>query len=160
MSLKKIILIFIAICLGFKAPAQSQKLPDPNVVGKKAFNILKKLDQLSAKRFTRQMMNIRDFHNLIKEYNITDEQEILNITSMSKKKWRAMALNNYKGLEWYKEDHNIEWTKIEFSQYDYKIVEKSGIKYYKGLLEFTHLQSTHSWKSLQSKQAGILKLLR
>ncbi|QCK16115.1 hypothetical protein [Mangrovivirga cuniculi] len=159
MSLKGIILMILAICLGFNAPSRTKKPTDPNEAGQKVFDILKKLDQLSPEKFARQMINIRDFHNLVKEYNITDEQEIQNITRITREEWKEIALNNYKGLKWYTEDHQIDWTKIKFSKYNYKIVEKGGLEYYEGLLEFTHLQTTHSLAITSIKTGNKIEIV-
>lgn len=144
MSLKTTIGIFLLICLGTNVPAQAQKSPDPQEAGMKVYNLLKKFDKLSAEKFARQMMSIQDFHSLVDEYNITDEQEIQRITSMTKKRWQEMAVNNYKGLEWFNEGNDIVWKNIEYGQYNYEPVENDGLTFYKGLLEFSYLQKEYS----------------
>ena len=122
--MRKINLILIAITLivGFGSCNSKSDITSPDEIGHGVFEVLKNFDAKGEKGFIKNFMTIEEVRDLGKNTKVIPDIALRNeLTSMDKDTWNANISNSYIAMKQMEVDNNINWKKIDYSDFVYKI---------------------------------------
>ncbi|MBC6368019.1 hypothetical protein [Algoriphagus sp. AK58] len=116
------------------------KMKDPEDVGKKTFNLLKKLNHIQIQEYINEFISLEQIRSLAKNNElITSEKGRNRLSSLLKDEFEEEIIRNFDYLTETGVAHEIIWKNIEFRDYVYEIEENDGLKLYNGKVFINHL---------------------
>ena len=127
------IIVFVSVFIVFSC---STKVEKPQDVGRLVFNMLKNIkDKESYMSKFISLEKMRVYLN-DDEMNGVDEKGKNHLTNLDKSVIEAKKLKKYNYLIEKGKEININWEKIEFNDFAYRLTDWDGIKGCKGVLSF------------------------
>lgn len=139
--MKKIsLLVIIVSMLVGVSSCKSGGVNKPEEIGHHVFNILKELDGKGKEVFAKNFMTIEEVRDLGRNTKVVPELLLRNeLTSLEKDEWVDNISNSERVIRKMAIDNEINWKKIEYSDFIYKIKhEESAAMYVEGVLTFVH----------------------
>ena len=94
----------------------------PEEIGQHAFKVLKDFDAKKQKDFDKNFMTIEELRDLSINRKVIPDLLIRNtLTSIEKDEWADHITKSYSAIKNMGEDNAINWKKIEYSDFTYKV---------------------------------------
>lgn len=113
------------------------KVKGPDELGFLVFEMLEEFDDISSDDFLKKIISYEDLIQMasnpdVIEYEET-RKEILNLTEAE---WKEDVIDDYNSIKSKAVFHEIKWTNIKYSNFDYEIKYWEGVKKIEGKLIF------------------------
>ena len=123
-----LILMAVALIVGFSSCNSKKDSITPDEIGNGAFEVLKNFDAKGKQGFVKNFMTIEDVRDLGKNTKVIPDVALRNeLTSMDKDVWNDNISNSYNSIKDMEVDNNINWKKIEYSDFVYKIKHEEKV---------------------------------
>ncbi len=144
--MKKLSYLFVLLMTStfFISCQQTQELKEPDTVGKYAFDLLKKIPDISKQAYMDRLLTIEQLRDFAKNDSEISEKTKNRMTKVSKEDFNAGMERNYNKIKKKAIEYGIVWNAIEYMDYTYKTEERNGIKGITGDMYFKYKNETYT----------------
>jgi hypothetical protein len=136
MKIIKIAVLFLMLSL---LSCEKNSVSKPEDVGKKVFEVLKRIDKKTISDYNIQVITYNDFEDLRNNPNTKLGDYRNELKSYTAEKFKKMTISNFKGIKTDGTHFKIDWKKIIFLNFE---VQNFEFGYPNGLLGKTYFKNS------------------